>query len=238
MIGQFLQKANYTVVFSGAGMSTESGLPDFRSSEKGLWKNQNPLQLATVEAMIHNREQFVSFYRKRITALSEVTPHEGYKVLAAWEKKGIVRSVITQNVDGFHEIAGNKNRADLHGTLRKCHCHSCGEEYSMDKFLKSEELTCECGGFIRPSVVLFGEYLPQKAMTFAEEESAKADLFIVLGSSLQVSPANMFPQIAKNSGAKLVIINMESTPLDDIADTVINNRKIGEVLKEADHDLN
>ncbi|TLS36996.1 NAD-dependent deacylase [Pseudalkalibacillus caeni] len=236
MLAKMLKESNYTVVLTGAGLSTESGLPDFRSSN-GLWNNRNPLELATVDAMEHNQEEFISFYRQRMKALLDVVPHAGYRILAEWADKGIIKSFITQNVDGFHTISGHKDVAQLHGTLRECRCHNCGETYPMETFLESNDLTCVCGGFIRPSVVLFGEMLPEDAIHLAEEETNNADLFIVLGSSLQVAPANLFPQIAKQNGAKLVIVNIEQTPLDDIADLVINKRKIGEVLKEVNESI-
>ncbi|MFD3448973.1 NAD-dependent deacylase [Microbacteriaceae bacterium 4G12] len=237
MLGQLLRESKYTVVFTGAGLSTESGLPDFRSSKNGLWNRRNPLELATVEAMEYNRDEFISFYQWRIDNLMKVKPHEGYYILTDWANKKLINSFITQNVDGFHIMSGQKNVAELHGSLRLCHCNSCGDKYPMDIFRLSNNLTCHCGGFIRPSVVLFGESLPFEAIDFAEEEAKKADLFIVLGSSLQVSPANTFPKIAKRYGAKLVIINMESTPLDNIADIVISGRQIGDVLKDLNKNL-
>lgn len=230
-LAQLISESNYTVIFTGAGMSTESNLPDFRSAASGLWNKFDPKQLATVQAMKNNREDFKAFYTKRMEDIKKTEPHIGHFILGEWEEKGVIKSIITQNVDGFHQRAGNKKVAELHGTLRHSHCNSCGQIYNNELFINNEA-KCNCGGFIRPSVVLFGESLPEEAIEMAEEETSKADLFIVLGSSLQVSPANYFPSIAKENGAKLAIINMESTPLDDISDIVINNKKIGEVLKE------
>ncbi|WP_066175773.1 NAD-dependent deacylase [Bacillus marinisedimentorum] len=238
MLASLLKESNYTVVLTGAGMSTESGLPDFRSSSNGMWKDVNPLELATTEAIEHNREAFVSFYRSRMEQLEKYKPHEGYHILKKWADDGLVQSVITQNVDGFHAASGITDAAELHGSLRKCHCHSCGKEYPGYTFLEDDHLACSCGGFIRPSVVLFGEMLPEEAIVQAERETEKAELFIVLGSSLQVSPANFFPEMAKNNGAKLAIVNMEPTPLDPISDVIIKDRKIGDVLAEADRILN
>ncbi len=227
-----LKESNYTVVLTGAGMSTESGLPDFRSSE-GLWEKEDPSRIASTDALNRNIEKFFEFYRHRVLGLKDCKPHAGHEILAKWEKEGIIKSVITQNVDGFHREAGSRNVAELHGTLQKVHCHSCGKEYDNDKYV-NEQYQCECGGKLRPSVVLFGEMLPEDALLMATEESEKADLFIVLGSSLTVTPANQFPLIAKQHGAYLAIVNMEPTELDIYADETIHGRKIGELLKELD----
>lgn len=217
-------------------MSTESGLPDFRSAGKGLWEKKDPSEIASTEALNKNVEEFFQFYRHRVLGLNEAKPHYGHEILAKWEKQGLINSIITQNIDGFHSEAGSQNVLELHGTMKKVHCQVCVKEYGNEKYAK-EEFMCECGGKLRPSVVLFGEMLPEDALYQAAEESENAELFIVLGSSLTVTPANQFPIIAKQNGAKLVIINMEPTDFDIYADLVINDRKIGEVLKEIDKDL-
>jgi NAD-dependent deacetylase len=236
MLAEWLKTSRYTVILTGAGMSTESGLPDFRSARDGLWNKKDPRELASTYALQHNREEFIQFYRYRIVTLNQCEPHIGHTILADWESRGIVKSIITQNVDGFHQRAGNKNVAELHGSLRTVHCQACKKTYPNDKYVR-DSFTCSCGGFLRPSVVLFGESLPSHEIEKAIEATNKADLFIVLGSSLQVSPANQFPFAAKRNGAKLVIVNMEPTELDDWADLVIHRRKIGEVLQELDNEL-
>lgn len=233
MLKSWLEEANYTVVFTGAGMSTESGLSDFRSANQGLWNKQDPTQLASTEALNHNVEEFIAFYRHRVLGLKEYGPHQGHEVLARWERDGLIQSIITQNVDGFHQLAGSKQVAELHGTLQKLHCETCAKVYESEKYI-NESFYCECGGVLRPSVVLFGESLPKEAFDSALRETEKADLFIVLGSSLTVTPANQFPILAKENDAKLVIVNQESTPLDDDADLIIQDKKIGELLQELD----
>ena len=230
MLGKLLKEAAYTVVFTGAGMSTESGLPDFRSS-KGLWKKKDPAKLASTEALNNNVDEFIAFYRERVLGVKEYRPHKGHEILAKWEADGKIKSIITQNVDGFHQEAGSINVAELHGTLQKVHCETCGSPYDSDEYV-NKEFYCSCGGVLRPSIVLFGEGLPQDAFQYALEETEKADLFIVLGSSLTVTPANQFPMLAKENGAKLVIVNQEPTPLDRFADDVIQDRRIGELLDE------
>ncbi|HLS07725.1 NAD-dependent protein deacylase [Lentibacillus sp.] len=227
----WLNESNHTVVFTGAGMSTESGLPDFRSANQGLWNQKDPSKIASTDALNNNVEVFIEFYRTRVLSVKDYKPHEGHHILADWEKQGLVHSIITQNVDGFHQEAGSQNVAELHGTLTKLHCQSCGREYNSEEYV-NQEYYCVCGGILRPSITLFGETLPQDAFQFALSEAEKADLFIVLGSSLSVSPANQFPLIAKDNGARLVIVNRDPTELDAYADKIIHGREIGEVLKE------
>lgn len=233
MLEDWLKSSRHTVVFTGAGMSTESGLPDFRSRHNGLWKKKDPSQIATTKALNENVEAFVEFYRERVLGVKEFGPHQGHYILAKWEQQGFIRSIITQNVDGFHQEAGSKRVAELHGTLQKVHCQTCGREYSSENYVNND-FYCECGGVLRPNIVLFGEALPQEAFQFALEEAEKADLFIVLGSSLSVTPANQFPLIAKENGAKLVIVNMEPTQFDRYADQVIHDKNIGQLLIELD----
>lgn len=236
MLQDWLMSSQYTVVFTGAGMSTESGLPDFRSSNNGLWRKKDPSQIASTKALNDNVKEFIEFYRERVLGVKEFGPNQGHYILAKWEQEGIIRSIITQNVDGFHQEAGSTRVAELHGTLQKLHCQKCGKEYSSENYV-NKDYYCECGGVLRPNIVLFGEVLPQDAFQLAMEETEKADLFIVLGSSLSVTPANQFPLIAKGSGAKLVIVNMEPTPFDKFADQVIHDKKIGEILTELDQKI-
>lgn len=231
LLAKLLKESSYTVVYTGAGMSTESGLPDFRSAKKGLWEQEDPAKVASTEALNKDVEKFFQFYRQRVLGLKDCEPHVGYDILSKWEKDGIIQSIITQNVDGFHAEAGSENIMELHGTLQKVHCQTCKKEYGSEQYEK-EAFYCGCGGKLRPSVILFGESLPPEPFMKAAEESEKADLFIVIGSSLTVTPANQFPLIAKESGAKLVIINLEQTPYDHHADLVIHNKKIGELLTE------
>lgn len=233
LLKKWLEESKYTVIFTGAGMSTESGLPDFRSSKQGMWNKKDPTKIASVKSLNENVDEFIDFYRERVLGVKEYHPHKGHYILANWEKNGLIQSIITQNVDGFHELAGSKRVAELHGTLQQLHCQACGKQYSSEEYI-NQEYNCQCGGLLRPSIVLFGESLPEAAFRFALEESEKAELFIVLGSSLTVTPANQFPLIAKENGAKLVIVNMEPTDFDRYADEVINGKEIGKLLMELD----
>lgn len=226
-----LLESEKTVVFTGAGMSTESGLPDFRSPG-GLWGKYRPEELASTEALNRNFENFASFYRQRIATIGEVKPNKGHLILAEWERRGIISAIVTQNVDGLHQAAGSKTVWELHGTLRKVRCQSCGKEYPAERY--STETACEkCRGKLRPAVVLFGEMLPEDALSAGMELASSCSLFLVLGSSLAVSPANLLPERAKRNGASLFIVNNTSTHLDRLADGVIH-ASIGEVLSAAD----
>jgi NAD-dependent deacetylase len=234
---ELIRSSTYTIVFTGAGMSTESGLPDFRSKDRGLWTKFNPEELANVHALDHNFEEFTEFYQYRLREIDKYQPHDGHMVLGKWEKEGLIKGIITQNVDGFHHDAGNKNVMELHGTFRKFYCNHCKREHVREEYLKGKS-NCEyCDGPIRPGIVLFGEMLPEDVFNQAEIATAKADLFIVLGSSLTVTPANMFPMIAKEHGAKLMIINREETPMDHYADYIIRDKSIREWLVELDEEL-
>ncbi|WP_301109182.1 NAD-dependent deacylase [Sporosarcina sp.] len=236
MLADLLKESKRTIVYTGAGMSTESGLPDFRSAKTGMWEMEDPAKVASVTALNQQFDQFFQFYKQRVLAAKEAGPHEGHRILSKWEERGLISGIITQNVDGFHTLAGSKNVMELHGTLREVRCETCGKVYGNERY-EQDEFYCECGGKLRPAVVLFGEMLPEEAFLQAIFESEKADLFIVLGSSLTVSPANQFPMLSKENGAKLVIINMEPTSMDYLADLVINERKIGEILHEAEKKL-
>ncbi|HDQ93497.1 MAG TPA: NAD-dependent deacylase [Synergistetes bacterium] len=213
------------VVLTGAGMSTASGLPDFRGKE-GLWKNRDPRLLASISAIDNNRDEFVEFYRHRMRMLQGVEPNAGHRILAGWERAGLLKGIITQNVDGLHQAAGSEKVHELHGSLKIVRCSSCRAQYDSEVFLKRFDCP-KCGGMLRPGVVLFGEMLPEGPMEAAGDLSETASCFLVLGSSLEVSPANGYPMIAKRSGAKLFIINMTPTHLDSMADAVIHADIVG-----------
>lgn len=233
-ITDLLVSSKHTIVYTGAGMSTESGLPDFRSKSRGLWEKFNPDELANVNALYENQEEFTDFYKHRLSEVTQYKPHKGHEILATWEKLGLIKGIITQNVDGFHHDAGSKNIMELHGTFRKFHCHQCQQDHPSEAYLTGDAICQVCGGIVRPGIVLFGESLPQETFLRAQQETLKADLFIVLGSSLSVTPANMFPLEAKENGAKLIIINREPTQFDVYADHVVQDRNIKEILIEMD----
>lgn len=218
------------VFFSGAGMSTESGLKDFRSRD-GLWSQYDPTRLASVSALESDYDLFRKFYISRLLIPESVRPNIGHVMIAKWESNGWVSGVITQNVDRLHQKAGSIKVAELHGSLEPVRCHSCGRTHNQENFVAGHR--CICGGRLRPGVVLFGETLPAEPFEHAERWSNECSAIIALGSSLTVSPANYFPQQAKSRGAKLVIINRDETSLDSAADLVVHDG-IGAYLEKVD----
>ncbi|GHV26989.1 NAD-dependent protein deacylase [Synergistales bacterium] len=228
------ESARGTVIFTGAGMSTESGLSDFRSKD-GLWKNLDPMELATADAMRNNYEAFHAFYSRRFELMGDAKPNSGHKVLADWEARGIADCIITQNIDGLHAAAGSKKIYELHGSVGKVRCMDCGAPSAQGDFIAGTPCP-RCGGRLRPGVVLFGEGLPQEEMDLSWAASESANVFIVLGSSLNVSPANGFPSIAARAGALVVICNKDATFLDNIAGYRTFDG-IGKFLAELDEEI-
>jgi NAD-dependent deacetylase len=233
LAGKMAETKN-TVVFTGAGMSTESGLSDFRS-KNGMWNVEDPMELATTWAMRENYDKFHAFYSRRFELMSDALPNMGHKILAKLESLGLVRCVITQNIDGLHAAAGSKTVHELHGSVGSVRCMECGVSSTKANFIARESCGV-CGGKLRPGVVLFGENLPAEALDASWKASETAGVFIVLGSSLQVSPANQLPDIAKSSGAFLVICNRDITPMDNLAD-YRTNEGIGDFLTKLEKEL-
>ncbi|UTR16460.1 NAD-dependent deacylase [Salipaludibacillus sp. LMS25] len=201
----WLLQSQKTVVFTGAGMSTESNIPDFRS-KSGWWKQIDPRTVATTEALTENYQLFHAFYTARIQALKEVLPHEGYHVLARWEKRGLIDLIGTQNVDGLHRKAGSDAVEELHGSIHTITCHRCGKKAATSDFTHGQ--ACDtCGGKLRPNVVLFGEMLPQEAWQRTLKAIKTAQLVFVIGTSLDVYPANQLPMM---TDGRVVVINKEA----------------------------
>lgn len=223
---KLIKKSKYAIVLTGAGVSTGSGIPDFRTPGKGIWEKVDPFKVTSITAFDENPQRFYYFYRPRIEMLSRVSPNPAHKAISQLEKMGYIHCLITQNIDNLHQRAGSKKVIEVHGTLRKAICRRCGKiissELLIQKIDESKEKVpyCECGGVFKPNVVLFGEMLPN--LDNAIYESKRADLILTVGSSLQVSPANMLPQYCLNRGGKLVIVNFMSTHLDYLAEAVIN----------------
>jgi NAD-dependent deacetylase len=231
-LAKWLTDSSRTVVLTGAGMSTESGVPDFRS-QFGWWRQIDPTTVATVEALRDNYPLFHQFYAHRVRMLEGLGPHEGHRILADWERRGLVHAIATQNVDGFHQVAGSKQVYELHGSIRSFRCAACGQSATRELFLAGESCT-ECGGRLRPNVVLFDEWLPEDAWRKAVDAMTEARLVLVIGTSLNVYPANQLPSLTKGH---TVVINLESTPMEEQFDLVIHG-KAGDVLKRLETHLN
>lgn len=202
-VAQWLRQSNFTVVLTGAGMSTESGVPDFRSAG-GWWRNINPQTVASIDAFHRDYALFKDFYAMRLEGLRNCRPHEGHEVLAKWEKAGYCHLIATQNVDGFHQQAGSERVTELHGNIHNVRCQSCSKGYDEEALIEGTQ--CVCGGKLRPGVVLFGEFLPEAAWQQSFQAIQKADVVIVIGTSLQVSPVNQLPSLTHG---KKVYINFE-----------------------------
>lgn len=227
-LADWIQNSNYTLVFTGAGMSTESGIPDFRSKE-GLWRGIDPMRVATVDVLEQDYDNFHEFYKMRVNNLKGCTPHKGYDILSKWEKEGLVHSIVTQNIDGFHKIAGSNNITTLHGTIHDFRCNNCNQPASFKSFMAKESCK-KCGGVLRPNVVLFGEGLDQNALNNAVEEMQKAELVIIIGTSLTVYPVNQLPQM---SNGKKIYINKDST--SEMSFDLYFDLEAGTVLQDIDN---
>jgi len=222
-----LVRSKKAVAFTGAGISTHSGIPDFRSADSGLWNRYNPFQVASLHAFRDDPESFFNWIKPLAETAELAEPNPAHTGLAKMEKAGIIQAVITQNIDGLHQKAGSEKVLELHGSARTATCRNCGRIYNEDYFkqtlLKDDliPVCANCGTIIKPDVVLFGEMLPEDAWDAAFRLCQKSDCLIVVGSSLEVSPANTLPQTAVQNGAHLIINNLSPTPLDGLADIIL-----------------
>lgn len=227
-----LQQARHAVVLTGAGASTDSGLPDFRSKQ-GLWQGIDPMKLASMTALRRNPVEFYNFYRYRLAKLADARPNGVHTGIAALQQAGYVKALITQNIDGLHQAGGARDVIEMHGSLRECVCVQCRSRYSsqlidVDVQSAADVPRCpECRGVLKPGVILFEEALPEAAIERAFDETYQADLFIVVGTSLEVAPVNQLPALAVERGADLAIINLEATYLDRHAQWLIRDRAAG-----------
>ena len=223
-----------TVALTGAGISTESGIPDFRGPD-GLWTKVDPMKFASVDAFLSDPKGWWEIAVQLAPTLLDAKPNNAHKVLAKLEKMGLLQCIITQNVDGLHQRSGSQSVLEVHGSFVNAVCILCsdrvGRQY-VERKIKKKQLppTCpSCGGILKIDAVLFGESLPQEIYRQAIETAGSCSLMIVVGSSLTVYPVASLPSIATQSGAKLMIVNQEPTLLDDSADVVLHS-KAGETL--------
>jgi NAD-dependent deacetylase len=224
---ELLRKAKYAVVLTGAGISTPSGIPDFRSEGTGLWSRDEPLEVASLSTFRTDPERFFVWFRPLASQIFNAEPNPAHLALAKLEKAGRIRSIITQNIDALHHKAGSENVIEMHGTLRTLSCTQCFQQAESKNYLKAfvergELPHCPvCNGLMKPDVILFGEQLPQRAWYDAQRESRQCDLMLVAGSSLEVLPVAGLPMQAIDRGSHLVILNNATTYLDVRADVVI-----------------
>jgi NAD-dependent deacetylase len=236
LLAELIGASRRTVIFTGAGMSTESGIPDFRSPG-GVWSRMKPIQFQDFVADEDMRREAWTRAFSGVAGWVGAEPNEGHHAVARLVARGKVSSVITQNVDNLHQASGvpAAKVLELHGNASYATCLECGLRHELDvlkqSFLGTGEIpVCrECGGLVKVATVSFGQPMPPDVMRQAEIETLASDLFIVLGSSLVVFPAAGFPVMAKRNGARLVIVNRDPTDMDDIADLVLNT-EIGPVM--------
>jgi NAD-dependent deacetylase len=240
---EIIRNSNYMIALTGAGISTPSGIPDFRSPQSGLWEKFDPMEVATIWSFLKNPRKFYEFMFSGLKGFFEALPNPAHYSLAELEKKGILKVLITQNIDNLHQKAGSKNVIEVHGNSREFICISCKGIYptedvreKIERILTEKDYLpkCSCGGLLKPNVVLFGEQLPKDALFRSYSAIEKCDLMLIVGSSLVVQPVASFPYLAKKNGAKIIVVNLEETYIDRDAEVVIRDRvevALPEILK-------
>ncbi|UCE78195.1 MAG: Sir2 family NAD-dependent protein deacetylase [Nitrospiraceae bacterium] len=231
---RFIREATHITAFTGAGISTESGIKDFRSPG-GIWDRY---RIVTFQEFVSDHKARVEYWNMRrelFHELNSARPNRAHKALAALEQMGRLQCLITQNIDGLHYDAGNADIIELHGTNKRAACLSCGKSWPIADIQARLEAgerapTCDdCNGLIKPATVSFGQAMPEKELMKAAECASSCDLFLMIGSSLKVEPAASIPKMAYQAGAKLVFVNRTETPLDTVA-SIIFREDAGDVL--------
>jgi NAD-dependent deacetylase len=214
-----IRESSSTVVLTGAGISVPSGIPDFRTPGTGMWEDVDPMEVAHIDAFHRDTARFWRYYRPRFNELGSKEPNGAHLVLARLEEQGLITAVITQNIDRLHRAAGSQRVIEVHGSIETSSCTACSESVGIDEvdalFSDEEIAICRgCGGKVKPDVVLFGEFLPERAMAEATALCEDADLILCVGSSLEVYPVAGLPSVALNRGARLAIVTKGPTPYD------------------------
>jgi NAD-dependent deacetylase len=230
-LAELMRSRRPCVVLTGAGISTESGIPDFRSAT-GIWAEYDPMEVATIDAFLRHPERVWEFYARRFELLASAEPNDGHRALAELEDRGWIRAVITQNIDRLHERAGSRALVEVHGSIRTSSCLDCGAVVPFDEVAARLPLPhCPaCGRILKPDVVMFGELLPEGAIARATQLAAEARLLLVVGSSLEVYPVAGLPLETIAHGGSVAIVNRGGTELDPRASVVIDGGA-GETLR-------
>ncbi len=230
-LAELVEDLQPCVVLTGAGISTESGIPDFRSPD-GIWAQVDPMEVAHIDAFLADPVRVWEFYARRLDALGAAEPNDGHRALAELEERGWIRAVVTQNVDGLHARAGSRALVEVHGSLRAVRCLHCGARTATDELvsLLPAPACPQCGEIVKPDVVMFGELLPQAAIERARQLAAEAKLLLVVGSSLEVYPVAALPEETLGGGGSLAIVNRGGTPWDARASVVVDGGA-GETLR-------
>ncbi|MGC8874273.1 MAG: SIR2 family NAD-dependent protein deacylase [Chloroflexia bacterium] len=223
---RLVAQSRRAVALTGAGISTPSGIRDFRSPGTGHWSQVDPIEVASIHSFLRHPERFYAWFADSWQEMAAAEPNPAHLALAELEKRGILRAVVTQNIDGLHQKAGSREVLELHGNARMAACLRCGAQQSTEDALVSFRRTgkvprCGCGGLIKPTVVLFGEPLPADVLHRAQREVAQSDLLLVIGSSLAVTPAADLPWLAVRTGTPIVVCNRDETWVDRFAQAVV-----------------
>jgi NAD-dependent deacetylase len=230
-----LTSSRYPIALSGAGISTPSGIPDFRSSDNGLWNRFNPMEVASLSAFRTKPEKFFDWFRPLARLIFDAKPNPAHTALAELEQRGLLQTIITQNIDNLHQRAGSQNVIEVHGAISSLTCGQCFQKTNVEEvrhayFEENQIPTCKsCGGILKPDVILFGEQMPMTPWLTAEQEINKCDLLLVVGSSLEVNPVAKLPFEVIAKGGKLIIINKQITYINSRADIVFR-KDAAEVL--------
>jgi NAD-dependent deacetylase len=229
-LAQLLRDAERAVVLTGAGVSVPSGIPDFRSPGTGLWESVDPMEVAHIDAWRRDPDRFWTFYRQRFASLVDKEPNEAHLALAELERGGLVRAVITQNVDRLHRKAGSQRVVEVHGSIEYSVCLECRGKQSLEWVLAGDGAPeCPtCVSPLKPDVVLFGELLPEAAMSEAQTLALEADLMVCVGSSLEVYPVAGLPAITHGGGGRIALVTQGPTPYDSDAEVKLD----GDVVEE------
>jgi NAD-dependent deacetylase len=219
---------------TGAGISVPSGIPDFRSPGTGLWEKVDPMEVAHIDAWRRDPDSFWSFYAQRFASLVDKAPNDAHLAIAELERRGLLRAVITQNIDRLHRIAGTERLIEVHGSIDQSVCMQCGDRVSIERVVEllaegdGAPLCPVCVAPLKPDVVLFGELLPERALAEAQQLAMGADLMICVGSSLEVYPVAGLPAITHGGGGRLVLVTQGPTPYDGDAEVKLD----GDVVTE------
>jgi NAD-dependent deacetylase len=231
-LAELLKGARNAVALTGAGVSVPSGIPDFRTPGTGLWEKVDPMEVAHIESWRRDPQRFWSFYGDRFVSLVDKQPNEAHLALAELERRGLIRAVITQNIDRLHRLAGTGRLIEVHGSIEWSVCLECGDRVSIDRVIEllgAAVPECpRCSAPLKPDVVLFGELLPERAMAEAQALALDADLMVCVGSSLEVYPVAGLPAMTRGSGGRLALVTQGPTPYDDDADVKLE----GDVIEE------
>jgi NAD-dependent deacetylase len=229
-----LREASRAVVLTGAGVSVPSGIPDFRSPGTGIWEKVNPMEVAHIDVFRREPDRFWHFYADRFASLVDKQPNDAHRVIAELERRGLIRGVVTQNVDRLHRRAGSSNVIEVHGSIERSVCPSCGGKVSLEQvieMLRAAPGAPECIACIeplKPDVVLFGEMLPEDAISDAYALAAEADLIVCVGSSLEVFPVASLPGVTRDGGGRIALVTQGPTPYDHEAAVKLT----GDVVEE------